>query len=69
MIHQFKQVFVKSFQAIRIEVNDELNALKNLLISSTNMLKESARLVIISYHSAEDRIVKIGLKKEILMEL
>ena len=40
------------FQAVRIEVNDELNALKSLLISSTNMLKESARLVIISYHSA-----------------
>ena len=51
------------FQAVRIEVNDELNALKSLLISSTNMLKESARLVIISYHSAEDRIVKNWFKK------
>ena len=51
------------FQAIRIEVNDELNALKSLLISSTSMLKESARLVIISYHSAEDRIVKNWFKK------
>ena len=51
------------FQAVRIEVNDELNALKKLLISSTNMLKKSARLVIISYHSAEDRIVKNWFKK------
>ena len=51
------------FQAIRIEVNDELNALKSLLISSTSMLKKSARLVIISYHSAEDRIVKNWFKK------
>ena len=51
------------FQAVRIEVNDELNALKSLLITSTNMLKESARLVIISYHSVEDRIVKNWFKK------
>ena len=51
------------FQAVRIEVNDELNALKTLLISSTQMLKESARLVIISYHSSEDRIVKNWFKK------
>lgn len=51
------------FQAIRIEVNDELNALKTLLKSSTDMLNKSARLVIISYHSAEDRIVKNWFKK------
>jgi len=46
------------FQAIRIEVNGELRALEQLLTDSESLIKESGRLVIISYHSLEDRLVK-----------
>ena len=52
------QFYAKVFQALRIEVNDELNALKDLLIQSAEVLKEGGRIVVISYHSLEDRIVK-----------
>ncbi|MGX7591080.1 16S rRNA (cytosine(1402)-N(4))-methyltransferase RsmH [Candidatus Karelsulcia muelleri] len=46
------------FQALRIEVNDEINALKKLLKQSINILKPGGKLAIISYHSLEDRLVK-----------
>ncbi|YCJ94970.1 MAG: 16S rRNA (cytosine(1402)-N(4))-methyltransferase RsmH [Candidatus Karelsulcia muelleri] len=48
----------KIFQSIRIEVNDEINALKDLLNNSLSILKPGGRIAIISYHSLEDRIVK-----------
>lgn len=46
------------FQALRIEVNKELDALKELLIQSMEVLKPGGRLVVMSYHSLEDRLVK-----------
>lgn len=46
------------FQALRMEVNDEIGALNSLLYSSLNLLNSSGRLVIVSFHSGEDRIVK-----------
>lgn len=46
------------FQAIRIEVNDELDALKEALQQSMEVLKIGGRIIILSYHSLEDRIVK-----------
>lgn len=50
------------FQAIRIEVNGEQEALKALLEQSSELLKEGGRLVVISYHSLEDRLVKNYIK-------
>ena len=48
----------RSFQAIRIEVNDELGSVKKMLLSAPDMLKTGGRLCVISFHSLEDRIVK-----------
>lgn len=52
------QFFARVFQALRMEVNQELEVLENLLLQSTDVLAENGRLVIISYHSLEDRLVK-----------
>jgi len=51
-----------AFQALRIEVNQEMDALKILLEQSVDMLKTGGRLVVISYHSLEDRLVKNFMK-------
>ncbi len=48
----------RTFQALRIMVNGELDSLKKALMSSISLLKDKARLCVISYHSLEDRIVK-----------
>jgi 16S rRNA (cytosine1402-N4)-methyltransferase len=52
------------FQAIRIHINKELTTLKNALPQMLEMLAENGRLVVISYHSLEDRIVKQFMKRE-----
>jgi 16S rRNA (cytosine1402-N4)-methyltransferase len=51
------------FQAIRIEVNDEMSALKQLLEQAAKCIKPGGRLVVISYHSLEDRMVKNFMKR------
>jgi len=60
--YKSNKFFAQVFQAIRIEVNQELDALKEMLVQSSNVLKKDGRLVIISYHSLEDRLVKKFLK-------
>lgn len=54
--------YAQIFQAIRIEVNQELEALKEMLQQSYRVLKPEGRLVVISYHSLEDRLAKRFLK-------
>ncbi|MFZ4613213.1 MAG: 16S rRNA (cytosine(1402)-N(4))-methyltransferase RsmH [Bacteroidia bacterium] len=50
--------FAQLFRAIRIEVNQEIDVLKDMLLQSAQILKPGGRLVVISYHSLEDRLVK-----------
>ena len=52
------QYLAKVFQALRIEINGEMDALKELLKQSAEILKPGGRFVVISYHSVEDRLVK-----------
>lgn len=54
--------FAQVFQAIRIELNQELEALKIMLTQSLDVLKPGGRLVVMSYHSLEDRLVKNFIK-------
>ena len=53
-----KKELAKVFQALRIEVNQEMEALKEMLNAATEALKPGGRLVVITYHSLEDRMVK-----------
>ena len=57
-----KKDMAKLFQALRIEVNHEMDALKEMLASATELLAPGGRLSIITYHSLEDRIVKNFMK-------
>jgi 16S rRNA (cytosine1402-N4)-methyltransferase len=54
--------FARVFQALRIEVNGELDALKEMLLQTTKAIKPGGRLVVMSYHSLEDRLVKNFMK-------
>ncbi|MDR1742609.1 MAG: 16S rRNA (cytosine(1402)-N(4))-methyltransferase RsmH [Dysgonamonadaceae bacterium] len=53
-----KKILAQAFQALRIEVNDEMEALKQMLRQALEVLCEGGRLSVISYHSLEDRLVK-----------
>ncbi|HZH87531.1 MAG TPA: 16S rRNA (cytosine(1402)-N(4))-methyltransferase RsmH [Brumimicrobium sp.] len=54
--------YAQVFQAIRIEVNDEMNVLERMLEQTAEVLKPGGRLVVMSYHSLEDRLVKNYIK-------
>jgi len=57
-----KKELARLFQALRIEVNHEMDALKEMLLSATELLKPGGRLSVITYHSLEDRMVKNVMK-------
>ena len=57
-----KKDTVKLFQALRIEVNHEMEALKDMLRAATELIATGGRLSVITYHSLEDRIVKNIMK-------
>jgi 16S rRNA (cytosine1402-N4)-methyltransferase len=57
------QYFAQVFQALRIEVNQELDVLKDFLMQTEEVLKPEGRLVVMSYHSLEDRLVKNYIQK------
>lgn len=57
-----KKDMAKLFQALRIEVNHEMDALREMLLAATSLLCEGGRLSVITYHSLEDRIVKNVMK-------
>ena len=57
-----KKDMAKLYQALRIEVNHEMDALRDMLKGATELLREGGRLSIITYHSLEDRIVKNVMK-------
>ncbi|WP_185877564.1 16S rRNA (cytosine(1402)-N(4))-methyltransferase RsmH [Blattabacterium cuenoti] len=60
-----KNFFSRLFQSIRIEVNDEINLLKKFLFQLNEILMLGGRIVILSYHSVEDRLIKNFLKKRL----
>lgn len=59
----FNKIIAQVFQAIRIEVNNELNAIKSFLEQSAGVLAKGGRIVCISYHSLEDRLVKLFIRE------
>ncbi|HNR42606.1 MAG TPA: 16S rRNA (cytosine(1402)-N(4))-methyltransferase RsmH [Bacteroidales bacterium] len=61
-VRQENKFYARVFQALRIAVNHEIDYLKELLDQSLEMLKKDGRLVVITYHSLEDRIVKNFMK-------
>jgi 16S rRNA (cytosine1402-N4)-methyltransferase len=59
---QYKKDLARLFQALRIEVNDEMGALREMLVAARDLLKPGGRIAVLTYHSLEDRLVKNFLR-------
>ena len=59
---EMSKELARLFQALRIEVNDEMGALREMLVAARDMLKPGGRIAILTYHSLEDRLVKNFLR-------
>ncbi len=59
---QYKKDLARLFQALRIEVNDEMGALREMLVAARDLLNPGGRIAILTYHSLEDRLVKNFLR-------
>ena len=59
---EMSKELARLFQALRIEVNDELGALREMLVAARDLLKPGGRIAILTYHSLEDRLVKNFLR-------
>ena len=59
---QYKKDLARLFQALRIEVNDEMGALREMLVAARDLLKPGGRIAVLTYHSLEDRMVKNFLR-------
>jgi len=59
---QYKKDLARLFQTLRIEVNDEMGALREMLVAARDLLKPGGRIAILTYHSLEDRLVKNFLR-------
>ena len=57
-VRKRNKILAQIFQALRIEVNDELESIKSFLMDASDLIKHKGRLSVISYHSLEDRLVK-----------
>ena len=57
-----KKDLARLFQALRMEVNDELGALREMLVAARDLLKPGGRIAVLTYHSLEDRLVKNFLR-------
>ena len=57
-VRKRNKILAQIFQALRIEVNDELESIKSFLMDASDLIKQKGRLSVISYHSLEDRLVK-----------
>lgn len=61
-VNRENKYLAQVYQALRIKVNDEMEALQQLLSQSASLIKEGGRLVVLSYHSLEDRMTKIFMR-------
>ena len=59
---EMSKELARLFQALRIEVNDEMGALREMLVAARDLLKQGGRIAILTYHSLEDRLVKNFLR-------
>ena len=67
--NKFKHPATRVFQALRIFINEELNELEKILELSLKILNKNSRIVVVAFHSLEDRIIKNFFKKNSILQI